>query len=89
LASANREWLVRLESGGGQAIAESDRRIVAVMPDLSTPFPTSTPTMAIITATPISPTLTPSPLPIEATSTPVIDQPPVIITATSQPTPTP
>ena len=89
LASANREWLVRLETASGQVIAESDRRMLAVMPDLSTPFPTHTPAASIITATPVAPTFTPTPLPAEATPTLVIDQPPVIITATPQPSPAP
>lgn len=85
------DWVVRLESGTGQVIAESERRLISFAPDpaLALPTPTLGPTLPIITATPnvLVPVVTPSPIITE--EPPPYEQPPVIITATPQPISTP
>ena len=81
------EWLVRLEDGLGTTLAESERRNItfAADPNLPTPLPT----VAIVTATPAGPTVTPSPTPRPTTVAPTLEPPPVVVTATPQPTAAP
>ena len=84
------EWLVRLEDGLGVTLAESERRAIAFAADPS--LPTPLPTVAIVTATPAGPTVTPSPTPRPTTVAPTLEPPPVVVTATplatAQPTAT-
>lgn len=86
------EWVVRLEDNGGRVIAESERRAIAFAPDpaIAIAGPTAAPTVAVVTATPAAPTATPPPTAVPPTAEPPSnEQPPVIVTATAQPTPTP
>jgi uncharacterized protein YkwD/PKD repeat protein len=87
-AAANYEWLVRLEDGRGQVIAESERRVVALTPDPAAAGPTPAPTTMIVTATPIAPTVMPTPTLPPTTGPPSVEPPPIIITATAEPSPT-
>ncbi len=80
------DWVVRLESGLGQVIAESERRLVSFMPDPAAIQPTATPTLPIVTATPNVPTPTATPSPAPTEEPPAHEQPPVIVTATPPPT---
>ncbi|MBP9500864.1 MAG: PKD domain-containing protein [Candidatus Promineofilum sp.] len=82
------DWVVRLESGTGQVLAESERRLISFMPDpaATLPLATAVPTLPIVTATPNTapPVVSPSPVPTEVP--PTSELPPVIITATPRPT---
>ena len=85
-APAAFRWLVRLEDGLGNALAESESRTIAFAanPDAPTPAPT----VAIVTATPVGPTVTPSPTVPPTAVMPTLEPPPVVVTATPPP-PTP
>ena len=85
-AADNRDWFVRLEDGLGQSLAESERRVIALSADANTPVVQATATLA--TATPIGPTVTPSPTLWPTAEVPTLEPPPLIITATPQPEPT-
>jgi hypothetical protein len=74
------DWLVRLEDGLGTTLAESERRAIAFAADPN--LPTPLPTVAIVTATPAGPTVTPSPTPRPTTAAPTLEPPPVVVTAT-------
>lgn len=86
------QWVVRLEDGLGNVLAESERRAIAISPDPAAIQPTAAPTLVIVTATSPAPTATATatgtpPPPTE--EPPVNEPPPVIVTATPQPTSTP
>lgn len=84
------EWLVRLEDGLGQAVAESERRTIAFTLDPAVVEPTPMPTFPIVTATPAVPTPTFTPTPAQPTAEPPSNEPPpVLVTVTPQPSPTP
>jgi uncharacterized protein YkwD/PKD repeat protein len=87
-SAAEHMWLVRLEGGGGQIIAESDRWAIAFAPDPAAPIIAATATLAIVTATPNAPTPTASPTSPPTIEPPPVEITPVIVTATPQPTPT-
>ncbi|MCW5862690.1 MAG: PKD domain-containing protein [Anaerolineae bacterium] len=79
-------WLVRLEDGLGNTLAESEQRAIAFAADPAAPTPA--PTVAIVTATPVGPTITPSPTVPPTAVAPTLEPPPVVVTATPPP-PTP
>ncbi len=81
-------WLVRLEDGLGNAIAESETRVVAYTADPSIIEATAVPTLSIVTATPALPTATPTPTLLPTLEPPSYEPPPVIVTATPMPEPT-
>ncbi len=84
------EWLVRLEDGLGQVIAESERRTIAFTLDPAVVEPTPVPTFPIVTATSAVPTATITPTPAQPTAEPPSNEPPpVLVTVTPQPTVTP
>lgn len=90
--AAGTSWLVRLESGTGQVIAEGERRLVSFTPDPAAVQPTANATAIapIITATPNAPTPTVTPSPAPTEQPPGHEEPPpVIVTATPQPEATP
>jgi len=80
-------WVVRLEDGLGNTLAEGERRLIAFSADPSIPVATAVPTIAIVTATPaaLAPTQTPTLMP--TAEPPTNEPPPIIVTATPQPTP--
>jgi hypothetical protein len=85
------DWLVRLEDGRGQVIAESERRAVAFAPDPAAALATAeaSPTTVIVTATPPAPTPTTTTTPPPTPEPPSNELPPVVVTATPQPSPMP
>lgn len=84
------EWLVRLEDGLGQVVAESERRTIVFTLDPAIVEPTPLPTFPIVTATPAVPTPTVTPTPAQPTAEPPSNEPPpVLVTVTPQPTATP
>ncbi|MBP6015520.1 MAG: PKD domain-containing protein [Candidatus Promineofilum sp.] len=82
-------WLVRLEDGLGNALAESETRVVAFTPDPNVIEATAIPTLSIVTATPALSTATPTPTLLPTSEPPGNEPPPVIVTATPVPTTTP
>ncbi len=84
-------WVVRLEDSLGNAIAEGERRMIAFTPDPSIPVATLVPTIPIVTATTaaVAPTPTSTPTLMPTDEPPSNEPPPVIVTATPQPTPSP
>lgn len=85
------DWLVRLEDGLGNVLAESERRLVSFAPDPNAPTPTVAPTVPlIVTATSAAPTPTATPT-SEPTPEPPPGEPPppIIVTSTPPPSPTP
>lgn len=88
-AQPNYDWVVRLEDGLGNAVTESERRLIAFTPDPANPIATAVPTLPIITATSVAPTPTATPTLLPTAEPPSNEPPPVIVTATPQPTPTP
>lgn len=88
-AAPSYDWIVRLEDGVGNAVAESGRRLIAFTADPENPIATPVPTLPIITATPIAPTPTATPTMMPTDEPPSNEPPPVIVTATPQPTSSP
>lgn len=87
-ASANYDWLVRLEDGRGGVIAESERRLISFTPDPAAVVVASpSPTVAIVTATPAAPTPTATPTFMPTAEPPSNEPFPIIVTATAQPSP--
>ncbi|HOU41520.1 MAG TPA: PKD domain-containing protein [Promineifilum sp.] len=83
LSPTTYRWLVRLEDGLGHTLAESEQRAIAFAADPDAPTPM--PTVAIITATPVGPTSTPSPTIPPTAAAPTVEPPPVVVTATPPP----
>lgn len=83
------DWIIRLENGTGQVLAESERRLISFSPDSSLPAPTATVAtiVPIMTATPAVPVPTMTPSPTQTQELPPIVQPPIIVTSTPAPIP--
>lgn len=84
LAATSYRWFVRLEDSLGHSLAESEARAIAFAADPNAPTPA--PTVVFLTATPMGPTVTPSPTTLATVPAPTAEPPPVIVTATPQPT---
>lgn len=87
-ASSGYNWLVRLEDGRGGVVAESERRFISFTPDpAAVVVATPSPTIAIVTATSAAATPTATPTFMATAEPPLNESPPIIVTATAQPTP--
>jgi len=82
------DWLVRLEDGLGQAVAESERRAIIFTLDPAVIEPTPVPTFPIVTVTPAAPTPTVTPLPAQPTAEPPSNEPPPVLVTVTPPPPT-
>ncbi len=83
------EWVVRLEDGLGQVVAESERRTIAFAIDPAVVEPTPLPTFPLVTVTPAAATPTATVTPVQPTAEPPSnEQLPVLVTVTPLPTTT-